>query len=233
MLIGVVCDVISDAAAEEEEAETVNMLNYCIQEAFEQIDENEDGLVTEKEWDHIKDSKKVRKTLTNIGIEAERMEERLVQFNEMLFHNDEGEKQTQTELEMVEAASPNSKHTLERIGLSVDELIQKVIEIRPDMNASALDLELLKAQVMKDQKVFQSKLKYIEEGVKQTLGPKAGTGNDHDNMPDMPGMPTMPGLMDEEGEDEGRKITLEDVPTDLLFEALKARAPSDEAGVHH
>jgi len=223
MLIGVVCDVISDAAAEEEEAETVNILTCTIQEAFEQIDTNEDGLVCKEEWHHIKDNKNVRKTLLHVGIEAERMEERLDQMESMLFDDEELDLAHKYAHDDPSNHTGKSGTTLERQGLTVQQLIQRVVEIRPDQNASALDLELLKAQVMKDQKTFKSKLKKIEEGVKKTLGP--GATNGLDNMPDMPDMPAMPGMPDylEEDEEEGRTIRLEDVPTSVLFQAIMER----------
>lgn len=234
MLIGVVCDVISDAAAEEEEAETVNHLTITIQEAFEQIDTNEDGLVSSSEWAHIKENKNVRKTLQSVGIETERMEERLQQMQEMLFAEDTEAAQSVPMAFPPADSSPSGapgdsivkvpSSDLERAGLTVQELIQKVVDIRPDQNASALDLELLKAQVMKDQKIFKSKLRKIEEGVKKTLGPGAGTGIDT-NIPDFPDMPALPDMLgDGKEEEELGELTLEDVPTSMLWEALAMRS---------
>jgi len=214
MLIGVVCEVISDAAAEEEENETVSNLKGTIQEAFFEIDENEDGLVCKEEWDNIKGNKNVRKSLASIGIDDARMEERLQQMQEMLFNDDdEGEDGD------VDPANPKE----ERQGLTLHQLIQKVVDIRPDQNASALDLELLKAQVTKDQKNFMTKLRKIEEGVKQLLGAVAGgddKGGGGGGQPDMPGMPPLPS-MDDDDEDE---LQLEDIPTAMLFQCLKDRA---------
>merc|ERR1719460_3494249 len=63
-----------------------------------------------------------------------------------------------------------------RNGLTVDKLIQKVVDIRPDQYASALDLELLKAQVTKDQKNFTAKLKRIEAGCDKLFNPDGEGG---------------------------------------------------------
>merc|ERR1719424_2602960 len=79
MLIGVVCEVISDAAASEDEIATVSSLKETIEDAFDEIDTNDDGLVCPREWAKIKDNQHVRKSFSNIGIEDERMEERLKQ----------------------------------------------------------------------------------------------------------------------------------------------------------
>jgi len=253
MLIGVVCEVIGEAAAEEEEAETVNMLTYTIQDAFEEIDENEDGLVTAEEWSHIKENTKVRKSMAMIGIEDERMDQRLSQMQEMLFHGADG---NENEPEPPAGSLPSgavptmSKQmttvtTGERSGLTVQQLIQKVVDVRPDQPASALDLELLKAQVNKDQKNFKAKLSRIEAGINKVfdpdgdgipgVAPKAKAKN---GMPDLPGMPSMPALEDRSSDNNKNAkpgsnnasnkvvIKLSESPTALLFQALKERSPS-------
>merc|ERR1719359_656813 len=74
-----------------------------------------------------------------------------------------------------------TRKTEREFGLSVEQLVAKVIEIRPDQSASALDMELLKAQVCKDQVLFIKKLKRIEEGVKKALGPTCNI--DDEDMP--------------------------------------------------
>jgi len=228
MLIGVVCEIINDAAAEEEEAETVNALTHTIQEAFDEIDENHDGLVSNVEWEHIKENRSVRNTLISVGIEKDRMEERLAQMQEMLFEENGDEQGAMSSSLSATAVTRVSTQNMmrssttksgDRSGLTVDELIEKVVEIRPNQDASALDLELLNAQVMKDQKRFKAKLKRIEERIKKTLGPKA-TAGDVSDMPDMPSLPNM--LMD--AEEETPKLRLEDVPTALLFQALQERS---------
>jgi len=221
MLIGVVCEVISDAAKEEEEIEKVDGLKITILEAFDEIDTNDDGLVCQNEWRHIKDNPKVRHSLTKVGIEDERMEERLRMMEEMLF-----------EEEVCEVSG-----LPERVGLTVEQLMQKIIEIRPDQGASALDLELLEAQVAKDQHLFKYKLKKVDEGIKRLLGPGADADSIGD-MPNMPGMPGMPGEKEVEAQQtnnantamsnsRGGEIRLEDVSTRLLYEALEERSPED------
>lgn len=239
MLIGVVCEVIAEAAAEEEEADTVNNLSATIQEAFEEIDTNEDGLLTQQEWSHINQNPKVRKSMASIGIEEERMEERLAQMQEMMFEAPEAEgaeDPTRGNSAMSGTrtnTTTGTGTTRDSVGLTVDQVIQKVVEIRPDQVASALDLELLKAQVIKDQKNFKAKLKRIEAGISKVFNPDgenpASLGQKHKagNMPDLPGMPA---LMDknENKQNSGsnemsnkKTISLGDVPTAMLFQALK------------
>jgi hypothetical protein len=232
MLIGVVCDVISEAAQSEEEVQTLNMLKLTIEDAFHHIDANADGRVTIDEWQEIKNIPTVRKSFEGLGIEEERMDERLEQMSAMIFPgyklpdpsrvsqwSGDGVRSQMTSF--AKTKSEKEKND----GLTVEELIKKVIEIRPDQHASALDLEMLKAQVGKDQKLYQKKLKRIEEGVKKALGPKCNI--DDDDVP----LPTMPTGMDPLAEMLGTDIRLEEVPTELLLQALKQRAPSDEMAI--
>jgi len=264
MLIGVLCEVITEAASEEKAAETVSCLKGTIQEAFNEIDENSDGLICADEWEHIKDNTRVRQSLLSMGIEQERMEERLEQMKEMLFA--EGEEQDVDPNKEKEAdarkqgsiplqrknSMMSSKSLQERQdeGLSVQELIDKVVDIRPDQNASALDLELLKAQVTKDQIRFRQRLKNIENGLKKILGPAANhvdlnTSNENPrgisrpnsaqvkdpnnmNMANfLPGMPPNNNNVSTSG------VNLADVPTQLLFQALKSRAPPGPGSYKH
>lgn len=265
MLIGVLCEVITEAASEEKAAETISCLKGTIQEAFADIDKNGDGLICEGEWDKINENERVRQSLLSMGIEQERMPERLLQMKEMLFAEEdtadiikEDSNVAQKDLENPNENGHVQKHSenpnenghlqlencdaherkeagLREAGLTVQELIDKVVDIRPDQNASALDLELLKAQVTKDQARFRQRLKNIETGLKKILGPAANhvdlnTSNENPARPNsrdpsnvnmanfLPGM-TPNNNMPSHG------VNLADVPTQLLFQALKNRAP--------
>jgi len=163
MLIGVVCEVISDAAAEEEEQESADLLKNTITDAFQEIDSNDDGLVCETEWMRISENPKVRETMEGLGIEPERMEERLEQMSLMLFADpEEGLVQAPEE-------EPEDADQEDRSGLTVEQLIERLNDMRPDQDANALDLELMKAQVTKDQKLFKSKLKKVKKGLTKFL----------------------------------------------------------------
>jgi len=159
MLIGVVCEVIADAAAEEEEEESENLLRNTIQDAFHEIDQNSDGLVCSDEWMKISENPNVRRTMESIGIEEERMEERLEQMSDMLFQDADD----------IGGEEDGEIGDQERFGLTVEQLIEKLNDMRPDQDASALDLELMKAQVGKDQKLFKTKLKNVHKGIRKYL----------------------------------------------------------------
>jgi len=159
MLIGVVCEVISDAAAEEEEEESANLLRQTIEDAFHAIDQNSDGMVCNEEWLKISENPNVRKTMMAIGIEDERMDERLEQMSDMLF----------LDADDIGDEKDDEGHEQTKFGLTVEQLIEKLNDMRPDQNASALDLELMKSQVTKDQKLFKSKLKKVSKGITKFL----------------------------------------------------------------
>jgi len=145
MLIGVICEVISDSAAEEEEENSRHMIEDTIVNAFHDIDQNSDGTVCVDEWNQMCDNPDLRLTMTKIGIEEEMMEERLQQMSAMLFVDQEVDEETG-----------------ERAGLTLDQLVQRVVDIRPDQDASALDLELLKAQTSKDHMIMKNRLRKIK-----------------------------------------------------------------------
>jgi len=51
----------------------------------------------------------------------------------------------------------------------VEELTKKVVEMRPDADASALDLSLMHSQVAVDQKMFKKKLKKLQNMLNKHL----------------------------------------------------------------
>jgi len=190
MLIGVICGVISEAAAEEEEAEAANSLKETIEDAFDDIDQDDNGVVTSKEWRRIKDNAQVRDAFKNIGVEEERMEERLEQMHDMLFMDDDPDSQEFVDEDQQEGQDAAA------MGLTVHELIAKIGDIRPDQYASALDLELMQATIRKDQQLFASKLKRMEGGIrkyirleKEKLEEEAARQREADNPLPLPGQP--------------------------------------------
>lgn len=259
MLIGVVCEVIAEAAAEEEENDTVNSLTETIQDAFEQIDTNDDGLVTQEEWNHIKQNSRVRSSLSMIGVEKDRMEERLQQMAEMLFISEEPDGEdykdvsvTGSTLQTLQKSQSNLSRNARksvattgsgsRAGLYVNELIDKVVTIRPDQDASALDVELMKAQAAKDQKNFKAKLTRIEAAAKKVFNPDDGAPSSVRAIPKLPGESSSPNsrISNNEnlkpgnnGEPKQKAITLAQVPTNLLFQAMKERTGSSKKPARH
>jgi len=118
--------------------------------------------------------------------------------------------------------------------LPLQETSDKVLDIRPDQNDSALDFELLKAQVTKD-------LKSLETGLKKILGPavnQVDLNTSNENRPrsnsmlqakklNCPGAAkSLPG-MTPNNNTSNHGVNLADVPTRLLFQEVKSRAPGN------
>ncbi|CAJ1368789.1 unnamed protein product [Effrenium voratum] len=134
MLIGVLCQVIEDSSREEAEARQLHELKMCLVEAFQATDESQDGLINEEEWAKIATNKKVQAALLKLGVEDSMMEERLKQMQESLFGRRNG-----TEAAEAEAAEEPERQD----GLSFEEFVDQVADLRMDTPASAMEVEML------------------------------------------------------------------------------------------
>jgi hypothetical protein len=250
MLIGVMCEVISEEAREEKLGATVTLLKETIDEAFHEIDENGDGRVCIEEWTHIKAHPEVRKTLPSLGIEDERMDERLAQLQEMLFADEDLLEEEVSDSHVGKSVGTGStsagtgsqksgrmsRTSSERqeAGIDVDVLIDRVVDLRPDQSAGALELELLKGKVSKDQVSFKRRLKTIEEDLRKIIGPSAeslsrtakssrsqapsGIAIEHIHVPEPGKQPASNRPTSISGTD------LKDFPSQMLIQALRNRA---------
>lgn len=192
MLIGVLCQVIDDSSKEEEEARMLSELKNCLESAFKEIDESGDGLITEEEWSHIRDSDKVRQKLVQLGLEESQLEERLHQMQESIFG--------------VKDEDDPSADSGEKITLNFDEFVDKVLDLRWDTPASALDIEMLKASWRAEDSAIQAKLISIEDSIYEIA---AANANPALRFEDLDAAPT--------------EAWLHDVPTKLLVEVLQSR----------
>jgi len=160
MLIGVLCEVMDASAKEEEISGNLRDLEFCLGQAFESIDKNDDGMINKTEWQQIKDNESVRDKLTTLGVEPGHMEERLDQMQESLFYTRD------KDAEGVEK-------------LSFREFVDKMVEVRPDMPAKALDIEMLRVNVEQDDEDFKSRLNQIENTLQRLLAQNNLGGEDN------------------------------------------------------
>lgn len=199
MLIGVLCEVIAESSNREKETAELTSLRRNLQAAFDQIDSGgvKDGLITQIEFANMRHSKLVQRSMAALGVEDEHIQERLDQIQDSLFGRGD-------EDSLFEA------HDSERRdGLTFEELMSKVVDIRPDTPASALDMEILRARVEQDEKAFSQSLDAVEAMVDKTL---AG---------DLPNLKET---------DNGRiPPWLREVPTEVLFNVLHSRPPSESS----
>ncbi|CAE7778195.1 Scn10a [Symbiodinium sp. CCMP2456] len=155
MLIGVLCQVIEDSSREEAEMRQLNELKVCLVEAFTALDESNDGTISEDEWAKIATNKRVQAALLKLGVEESMMEERLRQMQESLFGRRTG---------------PGGQDQDAGDGLSFDEFVEQVIDLRMDTPAGALDVEMLKATTSSEHKTLRRRLMYVESELRKMLG---------------------------------------------------------------
>jgi len=208
MLIGVLCEVITQTSDSETNGRMENELRWCIEDAFDNMDLNQDSLICEDEWAKIKTNPSLRNTLENLGVDEDYHDVRLDQMQEILFHPKFGT--------IVQVRTHDNEK-----GIKMEQLINKVVEIRPDKEASALDVEMLRSIIKIQDKRNQKRLKAVQESVAQicrvrgvdpTLTPRATemprqSGWDHrgsemhqrgnvsvmGGIAEMPGEPSKPG----------------------------------------
>lgn len=149
----------------------------------------------------MKNHDKVKESMTVLGVEEEQMNHRLTQIQESLFGTT--------------AVSADEQEDEAR-GLHFDEFMDKMLEIRPDTDASALDIEVLRVRVERDEKAFNARLDLIEEAL---------TKMNEEGLP-----PVEKSNENEKSDDpyakEGSSTKwLREVPTEVLFAVLNSRAP--------
>jgi len=233
MLIGVLCQVIDDSSREEAESRQLNDLRICLIDAFHHTDESQDGLITEEEWMNISTNPDVQASLMKLGVEESMMEERLAQMQDALFHR---KKQP--------GDDENAPEIDRNKGLTFDEFVDQVIDLRMDTPASALDVEMLKSAVKIEDRMICKRLDKIESELQKILGVEAPdcsrsspvpvkeflkeTKEPQDRDLSLPGQ-----LMNDEAKSTATSVSatsaggehwLTDVPTELLFHILKSRS---------
>lgn len=143
MLVGVLCEVIAGTA--EEEMNTINeyAIRECLEVAFNDLDENHDGMVSKAEWHAIKTNPKILGPFTAAGWDPDRIGEELDGMEKVIFQKKAGREGT--------------------ISLSMDDLCAKVIEVRPGKPACVLDLQLCLAKHGNNNRRINSELRVIEK----------------------------------------------------------------------
>lgn len=205
MLIGVLCEVITQTATEESEGDMIRELKMCIEDAFDEIDTNGDGRVCEEEWTAIKQNPGVRVQFGAFGVDEDHLDERLDQMQETLFSKSRAHK---AGAEMT-AAERNKID-----GYALQDLIAKVTELRPDKPASVLDIEILKAKGTIRHEQIHKSIHHTEELLGKMLR-RRGTpmGPFH-----------VSSIMPQTRSGGPGSSPLEEIPTQFLLHEMKSRA---------
>merc|ERR1712187_433557 len=110
-------------------------------------------------------------------------------------------------------------------GLSFDDFVDKVVDLRWDTPAGALDLEMLKSMVKADDKMLVKRLAIREENLRQLSQGNTVTAKDNSEQQHF----AKPHVQQEQ-EVDWSVSPLADVPTELLFHVLKTRELQDMSG---
>jgi len=196
MLIGVLCEVIGKKAEEERNTAGENEMRSTLTEAFEGMDQNGDGSVTATEWDRMKTNPEVRRSLQTNGIEPDNLDIQLEKMKKAIFMKKS-------------SAGRSAKDKDREGGLSLEEFVNRLLDIQPTKPTSCLELQLLRAKIaMRDRKLYEY-LRKLEGSMNHLLGAR--------------GMELLPPVDDE----PGTINSLADVSTQALFDVLKTRTSSD------
>eukprot|EP00929_Paragymnodinium_shiwhaense_P074248 TRINITY_DN37986_c0_g2_i1.p1 TRINITY_DN37986_c0_g2~~TRINITY_DN37986_c0_g2_i1.p1 ORF type:complete len:610 (-),score=131.48 TRINITY_DN37986_c0_g2_i1:89-1918(-) len=170
MLIGVLCQVVDDTARSELEANQILELQACLSECFQLIDANGNGVISAKEWRMIGESEEMRKSLEKLGIETADVEERLLQMQHTLFGIEDPQLEDKMQKEDTIGKSFGIESpTAQSRGVTFDQFVTKISDLRWDTPTSALDLEMLKRHVQLENKAVNKRLDQIEDKLERVL----------------------------------------------------------------
>jgi hypothetical protein len=171
MLVGILCQVVDATAKEEEENACLQSFRDIIIDAFYKFDISGDEQVTVCEFQKMKHEDSVRNCFIALGIEEDQLDERLDQIQDSLFapHDDElardehtGILRTTKSFACIQAnAVESERETLK--ALQLDEFIEKVLQVRPTVAASYLDMESMRVRASRAEARFNYQLNGIEE----------------------------------------------------------------------
>lgn len=258
MLIGVLCDVISGTAKDEEDTRQIGLLKMCISDAFDTIDLNQDGLVSEEEWKQMKKNENVRDALCQFGIEEGNLDTCLDQMQASLFKQcpvsdiDDYVAPMSSNggnLLQVTPTTPSPARAQEAPGLPLEELVEKVSELRPDVPASCLELSLLQSKLTAERTQIAKRLNRSEalltkmiQHLGENRSSRPGTSSKRletaggDSAvtplkvpPQPPDSQSVPELPEATADDLGA-ASLGEVPSELLLHVLKLRQPNPAGG---
>jgi len=162
MLIGVLCQVVDDTARDELESNQVHELEDCLKNAFRTIDVSENGFISAEEWSKISDSEEMRASLERLGVESSNMDDRLLQMQHTLF-GISPEQEVKKDTVVGSNVLPAPTSVQDSKGLSFNEFIGKVVDLRWDTPTSALDLEMLKRTIQVEHRQVNAQLDRVED----------------------------------------------------------------------
>lgn len=157
LLIGVLCQVIENTAKEEEESMQSSQLKQAFTSAFNQMDGEQTAMVTEEDWEYIRQAPIVRQTVSALRdsagrlIPEEELDHKLRQMQESVF------------------AEVRSNKTQANARLSFVDFAEKVGELRTDAIACPLEVALIKQAVSHHARAVCKHLDAVEARLTRVL----------------------------------------------------------------
>lgn len=232
MIVGILCGVIDETAKEESESRNVDDARRTLTQVFTEMDTSQDGLVTKHEWGKMVRNDSVRTSLVKIGLpeNEKELDEKLAQVEENVFPKESelAAQQSSEEIEksFTEGSSPDALRRMpsrQEEGIDIESFVQRVLANRDDVDASRLDVEVLRAKVIADERCFSKQLEKIEDALldfkkkcpSQLHKPQMSATNPN-------------GIRAAGGEPKSgppsSAVWLQSIPTEALFSALERRA---------
>eukprot|EP00397_Hematodinium_sp_SG-2012_P033561 GEMP01035876.1.p1 GENE.GEMP01035876.1~~GEMP01035876.1.p1 ORF type:complete len:516 (+),score=84.79 GEMP01035876.1:146-1693(+) len=141
MLIGVVCEVISTTAKAENEQAMVAQVNQLLTDVFNDVDLDGSGLISKKEFDMMTEQEDVILALTLLDVQPKH----LMALSDTLFEPDEEDAEDKE--------------------LNFQEFLEMIILLRPQNNASVLDVAQLRKCQRRLTVAVESKLLALEDAL--------------------------------------------------------------------
>mmetsp|Transcript_74104 Transcript_74104/g.176524 ORF Transcript_74104/g.176524 Transcript_74104/m.176524 type:complete len:679 (+) Transcript_74104:241-2277(+) len=165
MLIGVLIDTISQTAKGEASSMWETDFKFCMENAFAKIDTDESGTVTLQEWIHIREDEEVRRTLAfDLQCDEESVDIQMDKIEAVLFCGDSGASAKKSVFK-----SLHNDQGQQENGVDFNSFVQSMLELRPDKQATPLDLALLESYLAHNYTHLIRALTRIEARVEQVV----------------------------------------------------------------
>merc|ERR1719313_111247 len=166
MLIGVLCEVVSCTKQGEEERAVLDLVREKIEGVMDKVDKDGSGMISKKEFDTMiegPDADIVKEALEEIDVESKH----LLALSDSLFELDDDE------VEQLKRENPGkTEQEIREEGkeLSFSEFLKTLCHLRPENNASVMDVAEVRKMMRRalrktEQKVeeFEAEISRIEE----------------------------------------------------------------------
>lgn len=237
MLVGILCEVIDGTAKSEIAASQVSELREHIDIAFKQIDTSGDNIITPSEWKEMRCNKLVSASFGRLGFTSDHMEEFGAEIEERLFGSKDehlvstpGDHSPGGKITHVKSSNGPACCAGEK-GIPMEEFVTNILDIRPDKDASYLDMYILQTTAERQEAQFNSQMDRIEDMLLNRT-PRSVSKLAANDLPNTSAIVDVATKISVQAPPEASKLGtssapdpwLQGLPTDVLFAELKHRA---------